>query len=97
MVQLIAALAFLFTLHARPSLERTPSSAEELQALYITMLGTNSGGVFFARISSATLRTRAQGAPKAAPVFAERMVLTMRLLFRADRALAVDPEVTPTR
>ena len=63
----------------------------------MTMLGTNSGGVFFARISYATLRTRAQGTPNAAPAFAERMVFTMRLLFRADRALAVDPEVTPTR
>jgi hypothetical protein len=63
----------------------------------MTMLGTNSKGVFFARISSATLRTRAQGAPNAAPAFAERMVFTMRLLFRADRAFAVDPEVTPTR
>jgi hypothetical protein len=77
---------------------RPPPLLNARHALYMTMLGTNSTGLFLARILSATLRpTRVQGRPPAAAAFAESIVFTILLLFRADKAFAGEPTTTPAR
>jgi len=64
----------------------------------MTMLGTNSTGTLSARTLSATLGpTRAQGSPCAAAALAERIVFTILLLLRADKAFAAEPTTTPDR